>query len=971
MPTCRRKRVLLTEPSEELLQAAKHDPNRHVFLLEQTGEIFETYEQYAARMSFYKVKQFQCEVTGKSGLDYFQALESEQHEARELHQRFPEPLKYMVLRSVQWQVMGRLDNLVEAIYARYKDRFFQGERILIDLKGDKYSAKIVKVYPPKIALRSISPAPEWDSSLESDLDSEDESKESSYRWVDPEMPHLLGGDMSISLQDSCYRDDPTKYIYKVQIVEEDPSSEASGSQPSEEAKQKWSGSLMDVQCGVMSCLNQSSRDRMVFSKSLLRRFLRDCVDRESSLAAPWTVKPSIARRFGIANEMPADIKADVEKARQGEIDKRKRVWEEKELQAEREGRLTKKMQKKQEQERKAAVKAAEAEVKAREAEAKAVAVARAKADKVAAEQAAKEEAERIALEKAKQKKKPVRYPTEDLDVRIGDREKKAGMKLQRPLPHRNIDSLPFSDEKGAFESFLATWNFLMCYGQPLHLSTFTLDEYEHALKHNTIDPPCGLIAEVHSVLIYLLRTVPFHRGSAANSLWEEWKQEMDVDGEDDEISNQDLLDALQDVGNNWERVPLKHSEGRIGWEEALVGCLKDHGTIRNFPRMRAIFTHLLYDDEQPGPAARSTSPFGSSPLSSPTARSPRSSVSPADRYHTLHPSDKLAILQFMCDLAVSSKAIHAHMEHCEEQLTSLRKEKIELNRTKKHYAEDMEAIIESTKEKESPEAPTAPTPANEMSDVDSESALPSEDVSEAGSSAGRRASSSSRQLTLRLKAQQTQAIAKQRERNRQLQAEQKQALNEHKRLGEEISKIERRLEVIEREFRKLLGTVRVKPMGRDRFYNRIWWFDGCGSQSLMGSGGVPQYGTGRLFIQGPSEFDQEIIDRRDEGDVEARRVEEEGEAGVMHVGEWAVYSEEEQIDEFLAWLNPKGVREFALKNSLIKWWEAITSGVRKRETDLSWTAKLPEARRSMRGKSSGSDISREPYMLWTNRKAIN
>lgn len=94
------------------------------------------------------------------------------------------------------------------------------------------------------------------------------------------------------------------------------------------------------------------RDRMVFSKSLLRRFLRDCVDRESSLAAPWTVKPAIARRFGIANDMPAAIKADVEKARQGEIDKRKRVWEEKELQAEREGRLTKKMQKKQEQERK-------------------------------------------------------------------------------------------------------------------------------------------------------------------------------------------------------------------------------------------------------------------------------------------------------------------------------------------------------------------------------------------------------------------------------------------------------------------------------------------------------------------------------------------------------------------------------------------------------------------------------------------
>lgn len=108
------------------------------------------------------------------------------------------------------------------------------------------------MYPPKVAYPSSSPAPEWDSSLESDLESDDDSKEPSLRWVDPEMPHLLGGDMTITLQDSLYRDDPSKYIYKVQIVEEDSSAEASGSQPSDEAKQKWSGSLMDVQSGVMS-----------------------------------------------------------------------------------------------------------------------------------------------------------------------------------------------------------------------------------------------------------------------------------------------------------------------------------------------------------------------------------------------------------------------------------------------------------------------------------------------------------------------------------------------------------------------------------------------------------------------------------------------------------------------------------------------------------------------------------------------
>lgn len=55
-------------------------------------------------MSFYRLRQFQCEVTGKSGLDYFQALDSERQEALTLHSRFPEPLKSAVLKAVQWRM---------------------------------------------------------------------------------------------------------------------------------------------------------------------------------------------------------------------------------------------------------------------------------------------------------------------------------------------------------------------------------------------------------------------------------------------------------------------------------------------------------------------------------------------------------------------------------------------------------------------------------------------------------------------------------------------------------------------------------------------------------------------------------------------------------------------------------------------------------------------------------------------------
>lgn len=96
-----------------------------------------------------------------------------------------------------------------------------------------------------------------------------------------------------------------------------------------------------------------------------------------------------------------------------------------------------------------------------------------------------------------------------------------------------------------------------------------------------LDPPCNLLAEIHSTLIYNLRTVPFIRHSAVLSLMH-FKEDIDI--EDDKSNEEDavlgvtiaqLTAAMAEVGNNWERVPLRHAEGREGWEEALLGCLKD------------------------------------------------------------------------------------------------------------------------------------------------------------------------------------------------------------------------------------------------------------------------------------------------------------------------------------------------------------------------------------------------------------
>lgn len=101
--------------------------------------------------------------------------------------------------------------------------------------------------------------------------------------------------------------------------------------------------------------------------------------------------------------------------------------------------------------------------------------AREKAEK---QRLAKEEADRIAAEK--KKKKPVRYPTEDLDIRLSEKDKKAGMRLTRPLPNQSL--LPFNDSPGTFEAFLMAWNFLVVYG------------YVHSAANmpNTYDFPVNL-----------------------------------------------------------------------------------------------------------------------------------------------------------------------------------------------------------------------------------------------------------------------------------------------------------------------------------------------------------------------------------------------------------------------------------------------------------------------------------------------
>lgn len=101
---------------------------------------------------------------------------------------------------------------------------------------------------------------------------------------------------------------------------------------------------------------------------------------------------------------------------------------------------------------------------------------------------------------------------------------------------------------------------------------------------------------------------------------------------------------------------------------------------------------------------------------------------------------------------------------------------------------------------------------------------------------------------------------------------------------------------VEREFRRYQGVARCRPLGRDRFFNRYWWFDGVGGMNLIGQGAGVLYGAGRLFVQGPSQEDWDLVCGERGEEMNERRIKEEVDPEAMlGVNEWGFYEDEEEV----------------------------------------------------------------------------
>ncbi|XP_057716248.1 bromodomain adjacent to zinc finger domain protein 1A isoform X2 [Corythoichthys intestinalis] len=142
MPLLHKKAFVRQEPPADLR------PDEEVFLCRITHEIFRTYDEFFERTILCNSLVWSCALTGRAGLTYLEAVESERR-ARQNLRNFPAALIRPLLHLAALCRRGRLSELCEDIYAFTKERFFPGETVDVSGRnGARHICEILKVHSP-------------------------------------------------------------------------------------------------------------------------------------------------------------------------------------------------------------------------------------------------------------------------------------------------------------------------------------------------------------------------------------------------------------------------------------------------------------------------------------------------------------------------------------------------------------------------------------------------------------------------------------------------------------------------------------------------------------------------------------------------------------------------------------------------------------------------------------------------------
>ncbi|KAI8628577.1 ATP-utilizing chromatin assembly and remodelling N-terminal-domain-containing protein [Xylariaceae sp. FL1651] len=954
-----------------------------VWYIPHTGEVFSTYEDYLARIDFYNQPRFICQITGHSGLTFFEALKSELAGAQEVEQAFPEALKGPVLRRVQFQTISRIDTLVDMIYDEFKADYYPGEAVTIQLMTGERLTGIVR----------------------------DKAR--------------LGSKV---LPDGTLTQPYSRYSTSID------------GRPDEEA-------VVDSE--------HIYRDRKIFTKSVLRSFIKKTVTREAWNGAPWLVKHDVAAQYHIDTRVPPHLRYD-----------------------------NKLLERKQQQAQKRALQPTNGlhDINVVNGTFHSLGPARLPELKPAPKNQKIHRGHQhdrphhsgpqarsgpnvfidqdngplppapgdspfhfpvpfrqnvpsavfAQPEPPPPPPPPPKYPIEDLQLEPRDDRVRPALKFPCIDPPEGVADASARNDKIQMKSIgplLETWDTLNVYCEIFKLDSFTFDDFVQALEVTNKATPCELFTEIHCAVLKQIVSSQDDGGKLQVNLPE---LDEDESGEEDEEesalptpepepepkptgratrSSLAKLEAermrAEAAAAEKEKTPevtVKHRASELlvnfnwieelknrnfqngGWEMIMVGLL--HQLSKN-PRQAAVCEELLAElvppDEEPSPEVV------------------------IDQYSALDLKFRISALQIICMLTMETKAIRGYMDDCAETMTGYRKEKIEWQRNRKQAIEDLKVLNDQRKillpENMPPSPPVdgvegAKTNGDvKMAGTDDSPEEPSEDANETDDDGharrslrrgGDRAAERQRKREEQERKKEAESAAKVPKQSKQFL----KVLKDIQKKEDYIKKCEDEIAVIDNDLREA-DCGRTRVLGKDRFWNRYYWFERNG----MPYAGLPNsstadagYANGCIWVQGPDDMEREgYIDLapqyQDEYKakfkmtVPQRKKMEEGGTSVFNARQWGYYSEPSQVDALLKWLDPRGFNELKLRKEILLYKDKIISNMENRARyigsqdeagDEREVDKKDTKRMSTRTKAQPSpEPARFRCLDWTNTMAID
>ncbi|KAK7189722.1 ddt domain-containing protein [Paraphaeosphaeria sporulosa] len=1035
-----KRKPVKTEPLPPFI-----DDNTEVWEIEQTGEVFVDYEKFLNKRDFYLQRVFTCESTGHSGYTFFEAMESEvrpgrsleevlksvtittpqQEASQEIDSIFPEGLRSRVLEFVQFEITPRMDDLVNQVYDHFREHYNVGDRVAVDTEsGRRYG--VIKNMTDTSRLHSM-----FNGQLHEDFRS---------------------------------------YTYIMQMDD------------GEELTRYKASELM--------------RDRRVYSKIILKQFLRSAVSREPWHGAPWMVKDHLAKRYNIPTKLPDA------KTREAVIAAKKAANAERAANAQRlndghsfnhgnaghpqtngmrgpmhgnePGHIGVGQQTTNHPHRVNGQQfghqpplfmysgppplqyngpapmqyngpppaqfnvpphlqnpnipphlagQVHPNLPAQLAQhipqqGSGLPISLPFQNNFMQYQALANQPSNGPQHQSAPVPRPfepIKYPIDDLRIR------QPRVNVTRPPLKFLSDDVPDGvdppedDRKTgilmkSIGPLLTIWETINVHDTIYSLDSFTIDDFVEAMGYASDDPECELLIEVHCAVLKqyvnssgkLQIHLPSMVDDDESEDEEESSREATPEPEPPKRTTRSSLrksevaeivekprtptpeppkqihkaaEFVEDF--NWVEMCKERNFREGGWQAILVGLL--HQLSYNPSHKEdcdEILSQLVPPDEEP------------------------SVENIATNYLNLDVNLRITALDIALRLTVTTEQFRDQLQNAAQDMTNLRKEKIEYQRKRKELADEMFKLDIDRKIALPLNTPASPTDTKDTPDVsmaDVEDAKEDEEGSDSSEEA-KNASRKKRKAVMLTKRKRDSEVAK-KEKAKKAKAEAAKSkqqrdweklLDDIERKKEELRECEASIAELDDDLREA-SVHRSKILGKDRFLNKYYWFEHNG----MPFGGVPQsstaeygYANGRVWVQGPDELEiqpnmEEPALTQDMNEfgwtVPMRKDREEGPTHLKTSADWGYYDDPEDIDSLMAWLDERGTREKALRKELVIFRERITEYMQKMKAHLEKTEdeemeeeeeEVPTTR-STRNRTSAvvekADEEPQPRcLLWTN-----